>query len=435
MALSALSAPTALVSSQSTSTNLRLLLSALAPQGIALATLLGAGGPAMGGEAGTPNGAFAAPYAYWARSAQALQTPRPSLSAVLQPAPRAAAPARAALPHLAPYWWARTPGYFALLANGQNPHTPYANLGLPRPALAGGQRLSVCLELLSVPQLPKLLWWPLTPGAARPALVSQPRPLSRLTAGLGLDETRLVRGGTSRLADPALISGKLPPLGVPALVPHAAPSGLSGLAWSTAVSLTTYPSYKLSRGSLPRRPHCGPEAATSAVKGLPEAFPALMSGKVPTGASLALLALFDVPRLRPRTAAPSLDTQAAAWVLARPVLTPVPCEDLDPTFINTRWALETNTARRSDHNSRYLVSWSPLLAPLTTPASPVNMALAGPGTRQGIPAGKLRTSMLALNELGLKNIRGAHRALLAQGAGSCAVVTTAGHRGVEPLLQ
>ena len=140
------------------------------------------------------------------------------------------------------------------------------------------------------------------------------------------------------------------------LAPHAAPSALSGLAWSTAVSLTTYPSYKLSRGSLPRRPHCGPEAAPSAAKGLPEAFPALATGKVPMGAGLARLALFDVPHLRPRTAAPSLDTQAGAWVLTRPVLTPVPSEDLDPTFINTRWALETNTTRRSDHNSRYLVS-------------------------------------------------------------------------------
>lgn len=201
------------------------------------------------------------------------------------------------------------------------------------------------------------------------------------------------------------------------------------------MSLTTYPSYKLSRGSLPRRPHCGPEAAPSAAKGLPEAFPALASGKVPMSAGLARLALFDVPHLRPRTAAPSLDTQAGAWVLTRPVLTPVPSEDLDPTFINTRWALETNTTRRSDHNSRYLVSWSPLLAPLTSPVGSVNMALAGPGPRQSVPTGALRASLLALNELGLKNIRGAHKALLAQGAGSCAVVTTAAHGAAAPLLQ
>lgn len=228
---SALSAPTALVAGQGTAANLRLLLSALAPQGVSLATLLGAAAPTEGARAGTPNGAFATSYAYWARSGQAPLTPRSGLGAGLQLAPRAPTtlPLMARPRRLAPYWWAQTPGYFALLANGQNPYTPYAALGLARPLPVRDRGLLAGLPLLAALHAPKLHWRPLlaTHAAAAP---SWPRPISRLTAGLGLDETRLVRGGTSRLADPALISSKLPPLGAPTLAPHMAPSALSGLA-------------------------------------------------------------------------------------------------------------------------------------------------------------------------------------------------------------
>ena len=282
---SALSAPTALVAGQGTAANLRLLLSALAPQGVSLATLLGAAAPTEGARAGTPNGAFATSYAYWARGGQAPLTPRSGLGAGLQLAPRAPTtlPLMARPRRLAPYWWAQTPGYFALLANGQNPYTPYAALGLARPLPVRGSGLLAGLPLMARPRCLAPYWWAQTPGyfallangqnpytpyaalgLARPlpvrdsgllaglpllaalhapklhwrpllathaaAAPSWPRPISRLTAGLGLDETRLVRGGTSRLADPALISSKLPPLGAPTLAPHMAPSALSGLA-------------------------------------------------------------------------------------------------------------------------------------------------------------------------------------------------------------
>lgn len=106
VALSALSAPTALVAGQGTSTNLRLLLSAFAPRGVSLATLLGAAAVTEGGKAGTPNGAFAAPYAYWARGGQAPLAPRSGLGVGLQLAHRTPAtlPLMAQPRQLAPFW-------------------------------------------------------------------------------------------------------------------------------------------------------------------------------------------------------------------------------------------------------------------------------------------------------------------------------------------
>ena len=79
---------------------------------------------------------------------------------------------------------------------------------------------------------------------------------------------------------------------------------------------------------------------------------------------------------------------------------------------------EVNTTRRGDHNSRYLVSWSPLLAPLTTGA-PMNPASGGPGARATQATSALRSSLLALNELGLRNsfgLRGIRPTLLQPGA-------------------
>lgn len=114
------------------------------------------------------------------------------------------------------------------------------------------------------------------------------------------------------------------------------------------------------------------------------------------------------------TPAPSLDTQIGAWSSVWSVLTPAPTEDLDPTFINSKWTPEVNTTRRSDHNSRYLVSWSPLLGSLSNGTS-INPTLSGPSVRGGQSPSVLRSSLLALNELGLKNsfgVRGVKPVLL-----------------------
>lgn len=220
--------------------------------------------------------------------------------------------------------------------------------------------------------------------------------------GFGLDEARLVRTGSSRLADSAIISNKLESLGAPSLSLPQTPLALLSLGWSTTASLATYPSYKLARGGLLRRPFTGISKGANPLEGLKEPFTPLNLSKTSAPFGYSNLTLFRplVPQFK--ISSPSLDTQLGAWASVWAVSTPAPTEDLDPTFINTIWTPEINTTRRSDHNSRYLVSWSPLVSSLTTGVG-FNPSLSGPAVRGAQAPALLRSSLLGLNELGLKN--------------------------------
>jgi hypothetical protein len=232
--------------------------------------------------------------------------------------------------------------------------------------------------------------------------------------GLGLDESRLIRTGASRLADTAMIANKLESVATPSLTLPLTPVSALSLGWSTSTSLSAYPSYKLSRGGVFRRPFTGVSSRPNPIGGLKESFNLLNLSKTTTHVGLPLLTLVSPSMPKFYASAPSLDTQVGAWSSVWSVLTPAPTEDLDPTFINSKWTPEVNTTRRSDHNSRYLVSWSPLLGSLSNGTS-INPALSGPGVRGAQSPSALRSSLLALNELGLKNsfgVRGVKPVLL-----------------------
>lgn len=162
-----------------------------------------------------------------------------------------------------------------------------------------------------------------------------------------------------------------------------------------------------------RRPFTGVSSGPNPLEGLKESFNLLNLSKNITHVGLPLLTLVSPSMPKFYASAPSLDTQVGAWSSVWSVLTPAPTEDLDPTFINAKWTPEVNTTRRSDHNSRYLVSWSPLLGSLSN-GTAINPALSGPGVRAAQSPSTLRSSLLALNELGLKN--------------------SFGVRGVKPIL-
>jgi hypothetical protein len=191
------------------------------------------------------------------------------------------------------------------------------------------------------------------------------------------------------------------PLAGPTTALPVGPLGLLGLGWSSTASLTTYPSFKVARGGLLRRPMAGLHSAPTPLAGLTEPLAAPFLGKLGAPLGRPSLSLW-APATRPLPGVSSpLDTGVLSWAPTWAFAGPAPAEDLDPTFINTVWTPETNTTRRSDHNTRYLVTWSPLAAPLTRGAA-LDASASGPGPRGALSPLEVRTSLLALNEAGLK---------------------------------
>ena len=150
----------------------------------------------------------------------------------------------------------------------------------------------------------------------------------------------------------------------------------------------------------------GLRGAPAPHQGLPAPLATPLLGKVgsPLGRpQLRLWAPLDVPAAA--VGAP-LDGAPMAWAASWAFAGPAPAEDLDPAFINTVWTPETNTTRRSDHNSRYLVTWAPLGSALAQ-GGDFAPAQSGPGARASLAPLAVRASLLALNEAGLKNTTGA----------------------------
>jgi len=130
--------------------------------------------------------------------------------------------------------------------------------------------------------------------------------------GFGLDETRLVRTGTSRLADTALIANKLESLGGPSLTLPGTPVSLLSLGWSTTASLSAYPSYKLSRGGVFRRPFTGLANTPRPLEGVKDSLTPLLFAKNSSHLGLPSF-LLSHPSIPPfKATAPSLDTQTGA---------------------------------------------------------------------------------------------------------------------------
>ena len=223
--------------------------------------------------------------------------------------------------------------------------------------------------------------------------------------GLGLDEARLVRGAAGRLVDPALIAGKLDAPAGPLTALPIGPLGLLGLGWSSEASLAAYPSFKVARGALLRRPTGGLRAGPAPLAGLPAPLRAPLLPKAGGVRGAPRLRLWGVAAAGSPGVGTPLESGLAPWAASWAFVGPAPAEDLDPAFINTTWTPETNTTRRSDHNSRYLVTWAPLAAPLAGGAA-LGSGLSGPSPRGGLAPLAVRASLLALNEAGLKNTPG-----------------------------
>jgi heme/copper-type cytochrome/quinol oxidase subunit 2 len=234
------------------------------------------------------------------------------------------------------------------------------------------------------------------------------------SSGIGLDESRLVRNAASKLFDPAVINGKGESLATPAAwSSFKTPLVLLGLGWSTTASLSTYPSFKMGRGLILKRPYTGARSELSPLSSVSEAFSAPLLSKNSATVGTPALGLWRNSDLGFATSNPSLDSSLGHWSQVWAVSTPSPAEDLDPTFVNSKWSLEWNTTRRSDHNSRYLVTWSPLVKALTNVGSyggvsSIDQSQSGPSSRLSVPTVDIRKSILALNEAGLKNTKGAY---------------------------
>ena len=318
-------------------------------------------------------------------------------------APRPMAPALAPALALSPLAPAPAPaGASPLLALG-------AGLGLPRsplPGVGGVGGASLPGALRGAGARPEG-FGPLTPTEVGAAAAAAPAraPVGPSGPGLGLDEARLVRSAASRLSDPALVAGKVDAPTGPFTALPLGPLGLLGLGWSTTASLATYPSFKMARGGILRRPMVGLRGAPAPHQGLSAPLAAPLLGKVgaPLGRpQLQLWAPLDVPAA---SVGSPLEGASMAWASSWAFTGPAPAEDLDPAFINTVWTPETNTTRRSDHNSRYLVTWAPLGAALTQGGA-FAPTQSGPGARAPLAPLAVRTSLLALNETGLKNTAG-----------------------------
>lgn len=266
-------------------------------------------------------------------------------------------------------------------------------------------------KLLGVRALPlkraQLQPWALAPVVGvKAGHVPSPRlQPSPSLVGLGLDEGRLVRSGGSRLWDPALVNAKPASLATPQTTLPLGPLSLLSLAWSSNASLSSYPSFKCARGGLLRRPLTGARAHTPAVSGLKEGLASPLLGKTGSVLGRPHLGLWALdPRPRPGVGT-SADAALLRWAPTWAFFGPAPAEDLDPGFVNTTWTPEINTTRRSDHNSRYKVTWAPLASSLTSGAS-LGAPTSGPQVRGALSPLGVRRSLLALHEAGLKNHQG-----------------------------
>jgi len=100
--------------------------------------------------------------------------------------------------------------------------------------------------------------------------------------------------------------------------------------------------------------------------------------------------------------APSvLDNEWLSLATTSAALTPEPYEDLDPSFVHTKWGIEVNTTRRSDHSAKYKVSWGPFIASrldrLDFKSSQSAAGLVGPGAPQFLTT-KAAQDMAIFNE-------------------------------------
>lgn len=80
------------------------------------------------------------------------------------------------------------------------------------------------------------------------------------------------------------------------------------------------------------------------------------------------------------TAPAVLDNEWVPYAKVPVALTPEPYEDLDQPFVHQHWTVEVNTTRRSDHASKYKVTWGPLAAIKANASKPAALnaqALAG----------------------------------------------------------
>jgi hypothetical protein len=72
-----------------------------------------------------------------------------------------------------------------------------------------------------------------------------------------------------------------------------------------------------------------------------------------------------------------------------PSLLPAPGVDVDQAFVFSRLTPEINTARRTDHDTRYKVSWGPLAASLAAATTPQGsnglVGFSGPAALQSLP--------------------------------------------------
>jgi len=138
--------------------------------------------------------------------------------------------------------------------------------------------------------------------------------------------------------------------------------------WAWQVAAASFPRDRSFRAQFLRRPQTGlgggglegPRGAAHSAE-----FLALQRQRFDKNAQVTLL-----PRIGQTGVVPGgrelgravLDTEwgSVLPLLAQPL--PQPHVDLDPMFLNPRWAGELNTSRRSDHDARFRVTWGPLAA-------------------------------------------------------------------------
>lgn len=178
----------------------------------------------------------------------------------------------------------------------------------------------------------------------------------------GPTDQRPVRSSADRTADVVNFAGKANAF---ANQPFFANNALTRWTWAWTNNTLTFasPLYKFQRGGFVKKPITGFWQQNDATHPLSLSTALLTSSlRVDKGSfftevtDATFTKNFYMPNL---TSFALIDSEWSLLAQTPAIITPEPGEDVDQAFNHQKWTIDINSTRRSDHNSKFKVTWGP----------------------------------------------------------------------------
>lgn len=178
----------------------------------------------------------------------------------------------------------------------------------------------------------------------------------------GATSQRPVRSTSDRSADPLNFAGKADfTTNQPFFTNHTLYTW--GWLWTNSTLNFAFPSYKFQRGAFVKKPLTGfwTEPSPQYLNGVFK-LENQLKAKADKEANFIEIPTINLSFSRINHKAlsyPLLDSEWSHFAKTPAILTPEPAEDIDQNFIHNKWTVEINSTRRSDHTSKFKVTWGP----------------------------------------------------------------------------